>query len=189
MVVKILIWNTVKDKNKDYWNKKASTWPVSLGPYKNQASALQETSTASKMDCSGKIFSLFQSNSLPIHRSQVKKSHWPSRGKLWNSQRSKKTTLTHSLLIALSHRCESKHAVLVHFGPQYTPEGIPETHTHTASTHHTPSPIVSDCGGETVWQGAKLSSLVSQLTGCWGLARDLQWLVSSLESCTYLLTI
>lgn len=130
MVVKILIWNTVKDKNKDYWNKKASTWPVSLGPYKNQASALQKTSTASKMDCSGKIFSLFQSNSLPIHRSQVKKSHWPSRGKLWNSQRSKKTTLTHSLLIALSHRCESKHAVLVHFGPQYTPEGIPETHTH-----------------------------------------------------------
>lgn len=25
---------------------------------------------------------------------------------------------------------EQTHAVLVHFGPQYTPEGIPETHTH-----------------------------------------------------------
>lgn len=85
---------------------KDSTWPVSLGPYDNKASESQQTITAWKMDWRGKIFGLFQSNSLPIHRYPENEPHWPSDGKLGNSHRSKKITLTHLLLIALSHPCE-----------------------------------------------------------------------------------
>lgn len=83
------------------------------------------------MDWCGKIFVLFQSNSLPIHRYPEEDLRWPSDGKLRNSHRSKKITLTHLLLISLSHPCGSKHTLHTH----NTPESIQKTHIHIPPTY------------------------------------------------------
>lgn len=165
---------------------------MSLGPCDNKASELQQTSTAWKMDWCGKIFGLFQSNSLPIHRYPDKEPHRPSDGKLRNSHRSKKFTLTHLLLIALSHPSESKHT-------------LHKLHTHSHNscssrctaalkvfrrhTYTLPPPTLSlvvspDCGGDCLTRCHEFTCLTSDwVLGVARLCSDCKFVLRATHEC------
>lgn len=119
--------------------------------------------------------------------SSEKEPRWPSDDKLRNSYWSTKIMLTHLFLIALSHRCESKHATHSAQTTQTThtqththcsgstwctavPEGIRATHIHSVSTY-------------TISSGSRLWGRLSNKVPNW-VHSSRNWLVLGQRLCS-----